>query len=146
MAHTLLSMGSGKGSNMETMGEKERRELMEQALVQAAELGRELVVTCRQTGEHFAQGSYQEGVQLLRPLLSGVGCLSQALQMTRPLQDERRMAIDLSGLPAILAPLVEALENKDFGLIGDILAYQLQETLETWTGQLSRASSPSPQG
>lgn len=130
------------------MNESTRRELMEQALHQTSEYGKELARTCRTVSDYFHRGQTQEGTLLLRQFLQGIGSLSRALEMTRPLQVERDLSIDLSQLSGVLEPLVRALENQDYVLIGDILVYELEPVLKDWSGKLEfgpeqRAAAPS---
>jgi hypothetical protein len=77
---------------------------------------------------------------MLTELLEGIGWISQALHLTYPVQIEKKLAINLSELPKTLNPLVTALGNKDYGLIGDILIFEVQPLLTKWSEELRRGS------
>jgi hypothetical protein len=125
------------------MSEQDNQELMLQALDQTRAYGNELIGACSRITEHLRRGEQENGLNLLRQLLEGVGCMTKALCLTSPLLLQRQVQIDISQLPETLTPLVEALENKDYGLIGDILSYELQPILEKWTDQLGSMNGSS---
>jgi hypothetical protein len=120
--------------------EHSQNELMQQALGESHLYGLELVDACSQIADCFQQGNQQEGVQMLSQFLEGVCCISQAVQLTNPVHQEKNLAIDLAQLPPVLQPLVEALEQKDYRHIGDILTYEMRPLLSQWTEELGKAS------
>lgn len=123
------------------MIETEQRRLMVQALEETLVYGRELSGACDEISNFFRRGEAEQGIELLRQFLEGVGCISQALHMTHQLQKECDVQIDLKELPASLEPLVNALANKDYGLVGDILVYEVEPLLDRWSEALEKGLS-----
>ncbi len=122
----------------------ERSQLMSQAIEEARRHSGELLSVCSSIGDRFRVGREQEGVKLLQFLLSGLGCISQAVQLTFPLQEERGVPISLEGLPGVLEPLVEALENKDYALVGDIVTIEIEPILTDWNRKLDVLTGENP--
>jgi hypothetical protein len=114
-------------------------QLMNQALNEAQIYGEELMDTCSTISGHFQFGRNNEGIEMLRSFLDGIGCISQAIHLTQPVHQEKGLKIDLSELPDVLEPLVEALENQDYGLVGDILTYEVAPILEKWSSELEKS-------
>lgn len=117
----------------------EQRQLMLQALQQSRDYGLELSQSCTVISQCLQHGQHQQAVQLLQSFLGGIGTLSQALYLTSPLQEEKEISIDLQQLSQVLDPLVQALENQDYGLVGDILLYEIQPILNQWSQALAQA-------
>jgi hypothetical protein len=114
----------------------QEREMMDQALEQALAHSRELLAICPTITSQFTVGQDQQAIEQLRFLLSGLGFVSQALQLTYPLIEERGGSVSLDELPPKLEPLVEALENRDYPLVGDIVTYELEPILDRWSRSL----------
>ncbi|HLV01693.1 MAG TPA: hypothetical protein VKZ59_10525 [Acidobacteriota bacterium] len=123
------------------MIEPQQRQLMIQALEETMIYGRELSGACEEISNFFRRGEAERGIKLLQQFLEGVGWISQALHMTQEVQKECSVQIDLNELPSSLEPLVNALENKDYGLVGDILVYEVEPLLDRWSGELEKGLS-----
>jgi hypothetical protein len=121
------------------MTSQEQRELMDQALRETCQYGSELAEACSEISKSFRGGNEAEGIQTLTEFLEGIGWMSQALHLTYPAQVEKELSINLEELPQKLDPLVSALGNKDFGLISDILTFEIEPLLSRWTKELSKA-------
>jgi len=121
----------------------DQRELMDQALQETCQYSHQLAEACSKISESLREGKEDEGLQTLSQLLEGIGWISQALHMTYPAQLEKKLSIDLAELPGTLDPLVSALGNKDYGLIGDILTFEVQPLLNKWTNELSEKGDQS---
>jgi hypothetical protein len=126
---------------VEKMTSTEQRELMEQALEETGRYGVQLVEACSKISDDFRGGKDNEGLKTLNQLLEGIGWMSQALHLTYPAQRERKLSINLSELPERLDPLVDALGDRDYGLISDILTFEIQPLLTRWTEELSQGGS-----
>ena len=113
-------------------------QLMTQALSEAHVYGEELRTTCSTISGHFQFGRQEQGIELLRGFLEGIGCISQAIHLTQPIHEATGLNIELSELPDVLGPLVEALENKDYGLAGDILTFEIAPVLDKWSLELRK--------
>jgi len=120
------------------MTSQEQRELMDQALRETYQYGNQLAEACTKISKDFRGGKEEEGIQTLSQLLEGIGWMSQALHLTYPAQVEKRLSIDLAELPQKLDPLVSALGDKDYGLISDILTFEIEPLLSRWTEELGK--------
>jgi hypothetical protein len=120
------------------------RELLEEALEQTLQYGSQLAETCSAVRDHFQQGRTEEGISLLKQFVEGMQLISYGLHLTQQLQRDKGIVIDLSRLPAALDPLVSALESKDYGLVGDILSYEIQPLLAAWSQEQAKAVPPPP--
>jgi len=118
------------------MTETEQQELMEQALRETCQYSHQLSEACTKISSDFRGGREDEGLKTLSQFLQGVGWMSQALHLTYPAQQEKKLSIDLAELPRSLDPLVTALGDKDYGLISDILTFEIQPLLKRWTTEL----------
>jgi hypothetical protein len=122
------------------MVQEDNNQLMSQAISEAYAYGEELRQACSTIGDHFQLGRREEGIHLLQGFLEGIGCISQAIHLTRPIHEEKGLEFELTELQEILAPLVEALEDQDFSLVGDILAYEVEPVLGRWTAELRKGT------
>jgi len=121
------------------MNQENDKQLMIRALSEARVFGEELKAACATISGHFQVGRNDQGAELLKGFLEGIGCISQAIHLTQPIQEEKGLKIELSELPDVLGPLVDALENQDFGLVGDILTYEVAPVLDRWSVELEKA-------
>jgi hypothetical protein len=120
------------------MNSQEQRELMDQALRETCQYSNQLAEACSKISKDFRGGKEAEGIQTLSEFLEGIGWMSQALHLTYPAQVEKQLNINLQELPQKLDPLVSALGDKDFGLISDILTFEIEPLLSKWTKELSK--------
>jgi hypothetical protein len=114
---------------------------MEQALQETCQYGIQLAEACSKISRDFRVGREDEGLKTLTQLLEGIGWMSQALHLTYTAQLEKRLSINLAELPQRLDPLVSALGDKDYGLISDILTFEIQPLLSRWAKELSKGGS-----
>jgi hypothetical protein len=128
-------------SREENMEEQER--LMQDAIDQAYRHTLELQSICASAGAEFSAGQDQEGMAHLRHILDGIGCIAQAIHVTTDVQRTRGVQIDLTHLPEVLEPLVEALENRDYTALGDLVHYEVEPVLSEWGERLAGLSSES---
>lgn len=115
--------------------------LMQEAINQAARHTGELRAICDVVAEDLRGGCLTDALPRLQTLLEGIGCISQALQLTKPLQLSRGIEPALEAMPRALEPLVAALENRDWSLAGEVVLFELQPVLEGWFGDLRRLST-----
>ncbi|MFB3901885.1 MAG: hypothetical protein ACE15E_00390 [Acidobacteriota bacterium] len=123
------------------MGNQNDTELMLQAISEAQVYNQELSRACVEVHTHFQLGQFDEGIALLKRLLEGLGTVSEAIQLTHPVQAEKGLSLDLSALPLTLKPLVEALEHQDYGLAGDIVCYELRPLLDSWSAEFAKGTN-----
>jgi len=125
------------------MTNTEQRELMDQALRETCAYGNQLAEACSSICQDFRGGREDKGLETLTQFLEGIGWMSQALHLTYPAQVEKKLSINLADLPQKLDPLVSALGDKDYGLISDILTFEIQPLLTRWTKELGNGESKS---
>lgn len=116
--------------------------LMLQALAETRQYGLELAEACAQVSQSLREGGSRDGMDLLQQFLEGIGWVTEALHMTSVMQEEKGIQIDMSEMSSTLAPVVESLENKDYGLIADLMVYEVQPLLNRWCDELAKAGSP----
>lgn len=78
---------------------------------------------------YFDIGEYTKGNQLLSEFIEGYDWLLQALELTQTLHQH---LISFNNIEEIVEPLLEAIENKDYVLIKDILQYEIKEQISVW--------------
>ncbi len=124
---------------------EDREKLMQDAIDQAYRHTLELQSICASAGAEFSAGQDEEGMAHLRHILNGIGCIAQAIHVTSGSQKAPRVEIDLSHLPEVLEPIVEALENRDYVALGDLVHYEIEPILSDWGNRLSELSSATEQ-
>ncbi|HEY8889402.1 MAG TPA: hypothetical protein VIM70_04050 [Clostridium sp.] len=77
--------------------------------------------------EYFQAGEDKKGCDLIPPITEGIQWMSEALMLTK---DVHHQKIQLEVMNGKLKEIVEALENEDFILIGDLFQYELKPILE----------------
>jgi hypothetical protein len=125
---------------------EEQERLMQDAIDQAYRHTLELQSICASAGAEFSAGQDEEGMANLRHILNGIGCIAQAIHVTSGIQATRGVEIDLTNLPEVLEPIVEALENRDFTALGDLVHYEVEPVLSEWGERLATLSSESEVG
>jgi hypothetical protein len=77
--------------------------------------------------EYFQIGEEKKGCDLISPIADGIQWMSEALLLTK---DIHHQDIELVAMNEKLKEIVEALENDDFILIGDLFEYELKPIIE----------------
>jgi hypothetical protein len=119
----------------------DNKQLMEETLAEAYQYSRKLSDACNTINDCFQGGREQEAGALFHQFLDGLGWISEAFHLTHPLQIEKGIDIDLKKLPEVLRPLEEAWQNQDYGLVGDVLVYEIQPMIEGWNVELYKIDS-----
>ena len=114
-----------------------REQLMQDAIDQAYQHTRELKALCATTAAEFSAGRDEEAMAHLRHILDGIGCIAQAIHVTTETQRSKGVEIDLTELPRVLEPIVEALENRDMVALGDLVQYEVEPIVTEWSKQLA---------
>ncbi|MCB2288849.1 hypothetical protein LGK97_03610 [Clostridium sp. CS001] len=76
--------------------------------------------------EYFQAGEDKKGCDLISPITEGMQWMSDALMVTK---DIHKQEMNLQHMNEKLSEIVEALENGDFILIGDLFKYELTPVL-----------------
>ncbi|NFO04372.1 hypothetical protein FDB23_09650 [Clostridium botulinum] len=77
--------------------------------------------------EYFQGGEERKGCDLILPITEGIQWMTDALLVTK---DVHKQNIDLKNINEKLNEIVDALENRDFVLIGDLFQYELIPVLK----------------
>lgn len=70
----------------------------------------------------------KEAFSIIVEIIDGLGWITEVIRLTK---DVVGLKIDLSELNEFLEEIVEALENEDFILVGDLFNYEILPILET---------------
>ncbi|MBE6068673.1 MAG: hypothetical protein E7211_13410 [Clostridium lundense] len=81
----------------------------------------------KKAAEYFQTGEEHKGCNLISPITEGLQWLGDAIRLTQDIQNEQ---ISLEDMNEKLNEIVEALENEDFILIGDLFEYELLSIIE----------------
>lgn len=120
--------------------QEDSTQLMQQAVSQAASHTQELLDLCAQITADFRNRPTPATMTSLKTLLEGIACISEALQLTKPLQLMRGIEPKMEDMPPALQPLVAAMENRDWLLAGEVLQHELAPVLDRWLRDLERLS------
>lgn len=86
-----------------------------------------LIKAIEKAVEYFQSGEDRKGCELIIPITEGMQWMSDALMVTK---DIHKQDVNLEDMNEKLNEIVEALENGDFVLIGDLFQYELIPMLE----------------
>ena len=86
-----------------------------------------LIKAIEKAVEYFQEGEDRKGCELILPITEGMQWMSDALMVTK---DIHKQDVNLEDMNEKLSEIVEALENGDFILIGDLFQYELTPMLE----------------
>ncbi len=120
---------------------EEQRARTIDVLVQVRDYLAKLADGCARIRGKYQEGEIAEGQALLAEFLDGVNWVTQAVAVSSPVRREFGIDMDLDQLNETLQPTVDALENQDYGLIGDVLEYEIQPILESWARQLGKIAA-----
>ncbi|KYH34808.1 hypothetical protein CLTEP_12730 [Clostridium tepidiprofundi DSM 19306] len=70
----------------------------------------------------FQSGEEKKGAELLVPIIDGIEWINEAIIVTK---DVHKGKITLDGMNDMLKEIVEAFQNQDFVLIGDLFEYEI---------------------
>jgi hypothetical protein len=119
----------------------EQQALMRETLEEAYLYCGKLASACGLMSEYFQSGQTEEGIHLFSQFTKGLEWMLEALKLTGPMREQLEIAIDMENVPKVLQPLEEAWENRDFGLISDVLTYEIQPLFEEWRLQLAKITN-----
>lgn len=77
--------------------------------------------------KYFHEGEDRKACELIAPIADGIQWVSEAMMHTKNIHHQE---ITLQVMNEKLNEIVEALENEDFILIGDLFEYELKPILE----------------
>lgn len=94
----------------------------------------QIVIGIEGINEDFQGGREDRATNSMIQLIEGIQWLLQAIEGTRDIQGND--SIDVSGINPIFNQLVEALENTDYVLLGDLLEYEITPVMKEWKEKL----------
>ena len=86
--------------------------------------------------ELIQAGKEKEGINLIPQLADGIGWVIDAVTVTK---DVQKKEIDITGLNDYIEESVEALENEDYILVGDLFNYEILPIIETIHGNIKES-------
>ncbi|KGI39717.1 hypothetical protein [Clostridium tetani] len=76
---------------------------------------------------YISEGKENNALDLIPDFAEGIEWLSQVLVLTK---DVHKKDLNIDGLNNILNEVVEAIENEDYILVGDLFKYEIYEKLD----------------
>ncbi|NOH16436.1 hypothetical protein [Clostridium cochlearium] len=76
---------------------------------------------------YISEGKENNAIALIPSFTEGVEWVSQVLVLTK---DIHKKDLNISGLNDVLKEVVEAIENEDYILVGDLFKYEIYEVLD----------------
>lgn len=98
-----------------------------EALRTASEYLENLCGGVRKVVNYIEQGEEEKGMDLIPPIADGIEWLLNAVNLT---QETHNGSIDVGDINEKLGEVVDALENEDFVLVGDLFNYEILPILE----------------
>ncbi|HSR51315.1 MAG TPA: hypothetical protein VLV83_10840 [Acidobacteriota bacterium] len=117
---------------------QDQKKEMEDILSQVRDYVARLAEGCTLVRQDFQQGEHALGQKRLAEMLDGLGWVTKAFMVSSPVLQEHDIGLSVEELPGALRPVLEGLQNQDFGLVGDVLEYEVQPILEDWRGELAK--------
>lgn len=81
------------------------------------------------------EGNEQDGLQLIGPVADGIQWVEDVINLTKDVQKEE---IDMKDMDEQIEALVEAMENEDYILVGDLFNYEVLPILDRIHGQIKK--------
>lgn len=76
---------------------------------------------------YISEGKENNAIALIPSFTEGVEWVSQVLVLTK---DIHKKDLNINGLNDVLKEVVEAIENEDYILVGDLFKYEIYEVLD----------------
>ncbi|MCX7748436.1 MAG: hypothetical protein N2645_16350 [Clostridia bacterium] len=110
--------------------------LMVEALESAYEYSEKVIDGIGGIVYNLHAGREDKALPVCIDLVDGIKWLGECFELTGPYQDAKGIKIDYSKLNEVTVQLVEALENKDYVLLGDLLEYEVVPVVQEWNDQI----------
>ena len=81
-------------------------------------------------------GREDKAISVCADLFEGIKWLLECFRLTLPLQETKETIVSASDINPVTVQLEEALGNKDYVLLGDLLEYELLPVMEGWKKQI----------
>lgn len=76
---------------------------------------------------YISEGKENNAIALIPSFTEGIEWLSQVLVLTK---DVHKKDLNIDGLNDVLKEVVEAIENEDYILVGDLFKYEIYQALD----------------
>ncbi|OPJ60885.1 hypothetical protein [Clostridium oryzae] len=93
-----------------------------------------LLAKAEEISTYFAEGRDSDASNHIGVFIDDLSLTIKAINLTENVQKEK---IDTSEINEVLNSMVEAFENSDFILLGDLFQYELSPILQKWNDKIS---------
>ncbi|MGV8145777.1 MAG: hypothetical protein ACLKAK_03590 [Alkaliphilus sp.] len=114
--------------------------IMYEALETLREYLPKLIAGIKTTIDYFRENREDEGTKLLVQVIDGIQWSVEVVSKTKIILMQYEIIIDDSKLSEILGEFEEALRNKDYVLIADLLEYEIIVLLDEWSFVLNESN------
>lgn len=104
-----------------------------EALRTANEYLDNLIGGVKKVANYIEQGEEEKGVELISYIADGIEWLLSAVNLT---QEVHEGSVNIGAINEKLEEIVEALENEDYVLVGDLFNYEILPILEDIQGNI----------
>lgn len=109
-------------------------ELMKEVVESAIDYLDRVIIGIEGINEDFQRGREDRATSSIVQLVDGIQWLLQVIEGTREIQGDA--TIDASQINPVFNQLIEALENMDYVLLGDLLEYEITPVMKEWREKL----------
>lgn len=106
-----------------------------EALTNASIFNLKLIQCVKEAYEYIRNEKIAEGYQLVATMTEGFEWLIKVITLNEEALIEK---IDVSKLNETIGEMIESIENRDNGLLGDLLEYEMIELLEEWQEKIGK--------
>lgn len=112
-------------------------QLARETLIDGADYIEKVIFTIDNIVENLLAGQENVALQGFQELVDGLEWIINVVILTRPAQEEIGIKMtDPAGFMSSLNEIIEAFENTDYVLLGDLLNYEAKPILEQWSREL----------
>lgn len=98
-----------------------------EALMTAIDYIDNLKIGIGKLAEDINQGDYKNGITIIPQIIDGIDWLVQVINLTTDLHKGK---VSIGDMNENLEQIIEAIENEDFILVGDLFGYEVLPILE----------------
>jgi hypothetical protein len=110
--------------------------LAKEALVDGADYVQRLLTGIDGIVDNLLAGVENVALRDFVDMVDGLQWLVEIIELTGPTQNEVGVSIDIpSNFTNVINDMVEAFENSDYVLVGDLLNYEVRPIIEQWNRQ-----------
>lgn len=111
-------------------------QLANETLIEASEYIKKILVAIDEVLGQFLAGREDQALKEFPNIADGFEWLLDVISLTEPTQKKLEVEFkDVARLLEILNEMIEALQNSDYVLLGDLLNYEAKPIIEDWQSQ-----------